>query len=224
MTKKGVGIFVFVLLLSFIQLANIHALDSDSLQGVQNTLENNTAKLQDVQDTINPDKWQYLGLEWKKILLENAFVSDINAFFTDINFVFVFLFGESYSFSLTLFFIILIWVFFLFRLKGILGMFSPFSKGVSLVISICLTIALAQLGLYREIAKFFIWLMFMPKSWWFQALVLIGIIFAIFIIASVMKYVEKIQKMSKEQFAKEMERTDRSILHTLVGTLAKAWK
>ena len=228
--KSGLNLTIVLMLVSFLLFGFVNtnivlAADiTDSLGGAQDTLDTNIEKAENIKDTATSTNWTYLAGEWKNIILKNEIVSALNTIFSSFSFVFMILFGMPYSFSLTLLIIIILWFYFFIRLKGIFKGFSPFSSGKSLVIALGLAIALAQLGLYKVIADFLIWLVFLPKSPWFGALITMGIIFTLIIIASAAKYFEKLQKMNKEEFAKEMEKSGRGVLHTFVSTLTKAWK
>jgi len=62
----------------------------------------------DLQNAIDEKRWEYLGEEWKKILLNNKAIEIFDNAMRSINFVFVFLFAEDYDLSITLVFAILL--------------------------------------------------------------------------------------------------------------------
>jgi len=104
----------------------------------------------------NPQSWQNLSQEWKQKLLNSPAVAIVNSALSSVNFIFLFLFGEPYSFSLLLFFVIILWIFFLIQFNRVLK-FSLFSeKKIGILIAFGLTIILAQLSLYRAISGFFV--------------------------------------------------------------------
>ncbi len=225
MYKKSLMVaLIFVLALGFINLSNILAASStDTLENAGNQIQTGVDKAENLGNKANSG-WSYLSGEWKKVLLENEFVSAINVVLTSLSFVFLILLGVPYSFSLIFLFAVIFWFFFFYLLRKMFGIFSPFSSGVSLIVASCLTIALAQFGLYKTIASFFVWLIFLPGNPLIGVLIFVGIIVGMILVSKVLKSVYFRSEKNKEKFAKETEKTDRGILHSFVETLKKAWK
>ena len=76
-------------------------------------------------------------------------------FLQEVNPIFVILFGENYEFSLTLFFIIIFWVFLLlimfFLIKDYVGIFDK--TWICFLIAVIVSSLIAQSGAYRQLAE-----------------------------------------------------------------------
>jgi len=123
------------------------------------------------------EKWESWGKNWKDMLMGNSFIKAVDSFFQKINFIFVILFGVDYSLSLSLFLIIVLWIFFFFMLLNVLGN-TIFSKWVSVVISLGLSIGAAQIKLFQMPVNFLIGLFFGENPWWMKLIIGL-IVFAI---------------------------------------------
>jgi len=155
---------------------------------------------------INPEsgiklteKWDYLGKEWKTILMQNTIVKSIDSFLQKISLVFSILFGTPYSLSLAFFLTIFLWTYLLFVVFNILGN-TIFSKGTSIIISLGLIIGMAQLKFLQMPVNLIIGLFFGEKPWWVK-LVIGGAILIILVVVFVLiktfgkKFAENKQKM-----------------------------
>jgi len=123
------------------------------------------------------EKWEYLGKEWKNILMGNSIIRGIDSFFQKISIVFSVLFGIEYSLSLALFLTIILWLYVFFMLTGVLGNIIS-SKWVSLLISLGFVILLAQIKSFQIPVNFLIGLFFGENPWWMKLIIGL-IIFAI---------------------------------------------
>ena len=123
------------------------------------------------------EKWEYLGKEWKNILMGNSFIKNVDSFFQKISIVFSVLFGIEYSLSLALFLTTILWLYVFFMLTGVLGNIIS-SKWVSLLISLGFVILLAQIKLFQIPVNFLIGLFFGENPWWMKLIIGL-IIFAI---------------------------------------------
>jgi len=156
------------------------------------------------------EKWEYLGKEWKNILMGNPFIKGVDSFFQNINFIFVILFGMEYSLSIALLLTIALWMYIFFLFNRI-SINMIFSKGVALLISFGLTILIAQIGLFSKMVNFIIGIFFGEQPWWVK--VIIGL--AIFVILAVFFIVMiKFGKQIAANRKKLKEEKDRLKLHT----------
>jgi hypothetical protein len=214
----------FILVFSLVNTNIVLAADiTDSLGGAQDTLDNNVGKLEEVEGNIT-SKGEYLSQEWKKILLGNGFVSGVNDILTSISFIFVILLGQPYSFSLVFAFAIVFWVFFFFSLKKMFRIFSPFSPTVSLVVSICLTIALGQIGFYVLLSNLASKLALLPGSPLAAALIFIGIMVVLFFSSKILKFVYTGSEKNKEEIEKEKEKANRRALERFIERISGSSK
>ena len=168
-------------------------------------------------------KWDYLGEEWKNILLKNEFVSAINSFFEKISFIFVFLFGEPYSLSLTLFVIIIIWFYLFFQLSQILRDFVAFSSGISKIISFGVVTILAQVQILRKISEAFGWVIFSPGPGWVRYFILIIMIFILGTLYRISSTIGKQYKNTKEKQRQEKEKLERKTFGSIIDGLLRGF-
>lgn len=211
MKKIGV-LFLGILLLGF--LSNVLlAVDADN---IQDDLEEKIEKAEDASEKINEftenDKWDYLSKEWKKVLLENKFVSSVNSFLSKINLVFIVLFGEDYNLSLVFLFVIIFWVFFLINFNVIFRDYSAFSGSIAGAIAFALTVVGAQFGFYRKFSEIVFKLIFYKEGIWGWIFIILFLI-ALGVIIALNKYFGKQVKLNREREFKEQEKIDREILH-----------
>lgn len=215
--KKSL-IFVFAILslvlFSFISAQNITTLSSEDLEN-----------LNKLTVAANPQNWGEILASWKDKILENPVIGGINSFFTSINLVFVIIFGTDYSWSLFMFFVIVFWIFFLVQISGALRMTSIFSKSVSMIIAIGLTILLAQLQLYSALSNLLFNNSFVLNAEpWVGALFYVGVIILLIFLGSVEKIVESKVMKNKELMEKEKEMLNRNLLDAYVGGIKKGFE
>lgn len=218
--KKGIFILGFILLVSLFGLIS-------AAVGVEQGLDQTLGEFEDAQDTIEEvkeGKWDYLSKEWQKIFLKNPYMVQVDDFFKNFDFVFLIFFGESYSLSPTLFFVIMLWFFFFFKFKEIFVDYSLFSKWVGVVIALGLTIVLAQMGLLEGIVEFFGWLVFTQEAVWWRVLILTAIVGGMVLLYKLSSKFGDITAERKEKYAKAIEKIDRGILRSFADSLTRAFK
>jgi len=218
LSKKSFMFFCFGILLFFI-FSFVNAQTPTGLS--QEEMED----LSDLTVAANPQNWGEILSGLKEKILSNSIVAGINSFLIKINILFVILFGTDYSWSLFMLFVIVFWVFFLIEIAGALRMTSIFSKGISLVISLGLTIILAQLGLYSAISNLLFNNSFILNAEpWVGILFYVGIFILLIFIATVQKLVEKKLEKNKKILEEEKARLNRDVLDTYVSGIKKGWK
>ncbi len=168
------------------------------------------------------EKWDYLGKEWKIILMGNPFITAIDLFFKAISFIFAVLLGIPYSLSIAFFLTMGLWLYFFFLFNRILSN-SLFSKWVALGISFGSSILLAQVGLFQWASSQIIGLFFGEKAWWMKLIIgtvvitalvtafLFGIIFSKQIAMSKKKNKDEINRIKLEAGAKTGEALSKSV-------------
>lgn len=222
--KKSI---LFVIILSFLLVSSLVLF---SLISVQSDLENlgeglqeKIQKVEDIKTEIEETKWDYLGQEWKKILLKNEFVSLVDSFLEKISFVFEILFAEKYSLSLTLFLMVLLWLYLFFKFTEIFRDYSAFSSGVSIILALSFTIILAHFQILRKIIEFFGWLVFSQEAGLWRFFIILIIIFIMFFLYSLSSKLGEAYKKEREKTEKEREKKERAFLHTFVEAIRKAF-
>jgi len=219
--KKIVLLFVLLFVFAFLQTAILKA----DLSGTQDKLDESVGNLEGVQENIET-KWDYLGKEWKNILLKNDIVKTADGFLKKISPAFVVLFGEPYSLSLTLLFIVVFWFLFFFKFKEILTDFSMFSPATSMIISFGLVIILGQVGgnLFKKLVGFLGWIVFSQDAWWARTILIVVVVFAIILISKMSSLFGEAMKKNREELAKEQEKSDRKSLKSIVDSIVKGLK
>lgn len=211
MNKKNL-VFVFIGIFLLSVFSSVFAQVPETLTPEE------LAELNQITVAANPQKWGELLESWKQGILQNPIIASINSILTSMNILFLILFGTNYSMSLFMFFVIVFWVFFLFQISGILRMTSIFSKGVSWIIAIGLTILLAQLRLYSALSNFLFNNSFILNAdTWVGALIYVGIIILLVFLGTVNKLVEKKLENNKKMLEEEKAKLNRNILDTYVS-------
>ena len=211
--NKKVGVLLIVLFGLFLLSNRVLAeapggLDPDALQN-----DSAVRIVTGIQEAADEKKWEYLSEKWQEILLKNKGISMIDSFLKKINFVFVFVFGQDYSLSLTLLFVILMWIFFFVMFYRSIAAFSTFSDGVSLVIGLCLTVILSHLKVYYGLATILFKVIFFREGVWGWVAVGLFLLGWFVALAFMRKIIYKIglktkktreeQEKWKEKFARE---------------------
>jgi len=211
------GIFIFLILISNILLAiDLQATDSQ----INKNLETANKNIETTKSFTEKEKWDYLGQEWKNILLKNKFIAFFDSFFKKINFIFIILFGQEYDFSLILFFKIILWVFFLVSFNLIFRDYSALSEEISLIISFLLPIALAHIGFLDKLSKIIFKIIFFKRGVWSWISGFVFIFILIFIITLIKKFGRGFVESRKKR-EKIIEEVDRKVLHKEVSWLKK---
>jgi hypothetical protein len=180
--------FIFLLMLA---LPFVFAqINPASLDGGLEKVEDAKEKIDEYSDVKRwEEKWDYLGTKGKEILLKNKFVSGADKIFTKISVVFLVLFGQPYSLSLVLFFVIVLWLFVFFNLGNILKSWGIVGQGVlPFVGALLLTVGLAWTKALVKIVSFAGKLIFSPEYWWTRVIVGIFIIAGIVLLQFAFRY------------------------------------
>ena len=224
---KKIGVLIFLCFIFFAQVVYAEGVFGDleeKIEGIEDTKENIEEGVENIKET-NID---YLSEKWKTAFLKNKFISFVDSFFQKINFVFVVLFSENYSLSLTLFFIIILWLCFFFKLSEVLTDYSAFSSSVATVIGFGLVIIMAQLKFFRVIVESFGWLVFSQEAWWIRFIIFVIIIFVMVFLYKLSSQIgdsfKKNKEMTKEEMKKAEEKINRGIVKTFADTIVKALK
>lgn len=204
---------VFIIGLLIFSFAHVRAEDVTGLEG---QIENASKTINNIEENISKIKYDYLSGQWKEVFLKNKTIASINSFFTDINIIFVILFGRSWSLSLEMLFSFMLWLFTLLSLTS----YAYFRNGwYKTIFVIAVTILLAQLQIFNYIALIAVKLMFYRSSASWSLITAIFIFVAIFfyliinkkIAASLKKTREEKRKLLQEEKTKELEAFNKSL-------------
>lgn len=169
------GLFILCLLLAiclffisafFINLVSAQidtGIDTSGFEGDAEKILNATKTLRNFTEE---NRWEYIGEQWKGLLLKNKGIATIDKAFRNLNFLFFFLFGENYDLSLTLLFAILLWIFFFAMFGKITSSFSTFSEPVSYIVAFCMAVILAHLKFYHLISLILFKIIFFKGGIW----------------------------------------------------------
>lgn len=139
---------------------------SGQLDETQKDIEETSKDLQDAIDkargTTQAEYWENIGLQWKEFLLRNKFVSAINTFFTDINIVFLILFGMDWSISFNMFFAFGFWIIVFLSIYNYMK--SVDKAGIGIIYSLVIVILLAQINLFEYLGTWSTGLIFYGNS------------------------------------------------------------
>lgn len=187
MLKKSISIIFLALVL--VSSFSFISTQENPLNPLVDQIEDTTGQIEQTADKIQTltkeeNKWAYLGEEWQAMLLKNPVVGKLDEIFKKGNIVFVVLFGRNYSLSLTLIFLIVLWLYFWSQFDKIISTFSTFSSGTSMVISLGMTIILAQFKFFDWVSQIIFRVVFYREGVW-GWIWTIGGFLALFLIMSV---------------------------------------
>lgn len=181
----------------------------------------NPEQIQNTTGRISAE-WDYLGKEWKNILLNNPTVKAVDSFLTKIDGVFFVLFGIHYSLSPALFITIFLWIFFLIAFFGIFKNYASFKKEISLIISFLLVITMSHIKLIELQVNFLMSLLFSNKPWWVRLIFLVVIIAFIGIILILEKTFGKQIAANRKKMKEDLNRLKTELAGKSTEEIAKA--
>jgi hypothetical protein len=176
----------------------------DSLDDVEERMEN-------LQDTIEEysdkdaweEKWDYLGNEWKNILLKNKVIFALDSFFTKISIVFHILFAQPYSMSLILLGIIFLWLFVFLDSGNLIRAWGIVGEGLfPYLASFVLAVAIAWTTAFENIIILLGRLAFAPEHWWTRTLTIVFIILGFVVLQYLSRLMSGLLKGRKEDLKK----------------------
>lgn len=208
-------VIVLTSTLSFISSQNPLDEFADQMENISDRIDHTGRKITEIsRENV---KWDYLGVQWQELLLKNEVISTMDRFLKKGNIVFVVLFGRDYSLSLTLFFLILIWIYFWSQLNKMLSLVSTFSSITSRLISLALTVMFAQTGFFDWISQTIFKLAFYREGGWglvwsigiFIAVLLISMVFGRFFTSLKRSILNFKEEERRKQLLGELEQKNR---------------
>lgn len=119
----------------------------------------------DIPQNTEQIKEQYLKQNWEEIITNNAILGKIHLFFMKISPLFDVLFGQPYSLSPRLLFVILLWIYVVTKIDSLLSAIGILNKPTNALIGIAGGIIIAQLNILSAIINSLATLAFSPESW-----------------------------------------------------------
>lgn len=214
MINKKLTLSIFTALVLFTLILHNVLAQGVNDEGIPSEVEgitNASDKIVDIGQNLT--KEDYLKQEWQKILLNNTVISKLDAAFRKGNIVFKVLFGVDYSLSLTLVFIITLWVFTMLIVKDSTKKGLGIFEAAAWVLGIVSAVALSQLKIIPRISAFLVKLIFYQEAGWARFIifvVVVGIIVVLFYLKALLSGTLEANRKKKlesetEQHQKEIK-------------------
>ena len=189
-------VLLFLVLISFVHSAEI--IDTSGLEEAVGDVESAT---EGIKEFTEIDKWEYLGREWREILLNYPVVGEINSLFEKADLAFVILFSRHYSLSIEMLVVFILWIITLLNLGNFLGRWFGSWNLKTPILAFGITLIFAHIQIFNILSGVLFKLIFYKKeTWWyfFSVLVLIiAIVVYYFIVRAVGKYLNKLREKRK---------------------------
>ena len=200
-------IFILGLFLLFVLPLALKLAASQEIPGIPSGLspEQIEAQMQKLQQLRNQSEWAYIGGKFGAAMLRNPIIQSIDAFCTKISIVFRVLFGMDYSLSLTLLFVIVLWLIVFIDGGNILKHYSMFSALTSYGIMLAVAVILAQVQVFKLIVNFTGTLIYAREAGWARFLIFVVVCLALLFVDWISRYFGKYLQKGKE--AKEKAET-----------------
>ncbi len=173
MKKEQVVILSLVLFALALFLINVHTVFAISIN--PNNPEDplgigiNAGDIPQSPEDLANASASYLATRWNKFFTESAVLGPIHRAFLANPLPFKILFNEPYSFTLTFFCILVLWIFLLASFGNIVEAYSG-SGMIGIVGGILFSIVFAQIGVINSVVKFFINYILIQNSVWVKVL------------------------------------------------------
>lgn len=202
MNKKIGGLFLLTLVL--VGLISAFVSSQGDLGGLKGDAENLSENVEGLRDFVEGEKYNYLGEQWKEILLKNKYIARANGNFEKINFLFVILFARDWSFSLEMLFVFMLWLFTYLSINSYSVWFNTLfmmREGWQRALaSLAATLILAHIQVFNTISRAAVKVMFYRKDAWWNFVAFIVLIVALAAYLFINKYwARKIKKAKEKQ-------------------------
>ena len=225
--KKKIEVLILLMLLLGITLFFNFALASaqgelekveKNIEGFVEKGEQVTKKVEDTSEFLEEKKWQYLGGEWRKTLLNNALIAALDNALNRLDFVFFIVTGEEYSLSMAFLFTLVIWASFFVIIAYIFKLYTPFSEYVTWIVAFCFSVIISHLPLpsteltiYQAISTPLFKIIFYKTGIWSWVLPLLGLLVYIFIFVYLRNFLKfrikkKLETEGKENLEHKVEK------------------
>jgi len=158
---------------------------------------------QNPEDLANASA-NYLGTRWNQFFTESKVLGPIHQAFLAHPLPFKILFNTPYSFTLTFFCILFLWIFLLVSIGNLVEAYL--NKLAGFVIGLVAVIVIAQIGIIGGIVKFFIEGILIKQSVWVKILLWIVVIIVLVLIFAFDSMWKKSVQASKKAQEKQMQK------------------
>jgi hypothetical protein len=201
---------IFIFVVFFLFFLGISLVDSvsdfdDSLRDNLEDVKEGTDKVRGLTEEDKwKQKWDYLGNEWKEILLKNKLIFALDSFFTKISFLFFILFAKSYEMSLLLIGIIFLWFFIFLNGARVLQSWGIVGEGIfAYLASLAIVVLFAWMKLFETVIILLGRLAFSPSHWWTRAIILVFILFGFSFLQYLLSLVSSYLRTRKDSVRKK---------------------
>lgn len=166
---------------------------------------------------------QYLKKEWNLIISNSTIYGPIHRFLMNHQIISLTLFGMGYEFSLTFFFMLVLWAVALYILVRVVRTMDIGKNFIlALILGLAGTIALAQTRLFQFLAKTGIDLAFNQSAWWARILIWIGLIVFVFLEVVIGKQIVSYLRARKRKMRAEDVKHSEDIIKATAKPIVKA--
>lgn len=158
-----------------------------------------------VRGFVEQNKWDYIGEQWQKLLLENYDIARVDSFLHKLDFVFSIFLGRAYSLSIAFFFALVLWIITLVALMRYTHLFvNPWWQRTG--IALIGVIILAQINLFNVVALGLVKVIFYKVSFVWSLVTMLACLVLLFIYSYINKLLAyKFEKAREAQKKHELE-------------------
>ncbi len=214
-------LLILLFLTFFVAKVGAQILDPETLQN-----DSIVRGVEQLRNFTEENKWDYLGQEWKSLLLKSKYIAAVDKTFRNVNFIFFILFAQNYDLSLILLFVIMWWIFFFVIFSKTIADFSTLGKWVSYIVAFVLTIFLAHFKFLNNFSLIIFKLIFFKNGIWGWTALFIFILLYLAILVYFERLIYVIggkMKKTKEEIEKWDEKFQRQVFRKKVEGVEKAF-
>lgn len=200
-------IIAVIMLCAFVILLLPHAQSAvdpeKSIDDIKNKIDNLPEDTEQIKDG-------YLTQEWSKFIAENKVLGPVHKSFIAYPLPFIIILGEPYVVSFTFLIVVFLWIFIVYLITKPLNASKLFNPALTLLISIGISIMLANMKVINTLAVFIVNLVLSKNEWYTRIILGIIIVAALVVIKKIDSLLaQKIEAAAKENKEKTLQGTVR---------------
>ena len=200
-------IIAITMLCAFVILLLPHA---QSAVDPEKSINDIKDKIDDLPRDSEQIKDRYLTQEWSKFIENNKALGPVHKSFIAYSLPFIIIFGEPYILSITFLVVVFLWIFTVYIIAKPLNASKLFNPAITLLISIGISIMLANMKVINTLAVFIVNLVLSKNEWWTRIILGIIIVAALVVIKKIDSLLaQKIEAATKENKEKTLQGTVR---------------